>query len=185
MKIEYRRKREGKTNYKTRLNLLLGNKPRLVIRKTLKNIIVQIIEYDEDGDNIIVGANSKELEKKFDWKFSRSNIPAAYLTGYLLGKKSIKKNVKEAILDIGLENSVNGSKLYAALKGVLDAGMNIPCSKDILPKDDVIKGTKIVDYAKKLSEKGDYKKRFSSYIKKGVKTEDLPKYFEEVKSKIN
>jgi large subunit ribosomal protein L18 len=184
-KIEYRRKREGKTNYKKRLNLLLNDKPRLIIRKTLKNIIIQIVKYEEDGDKIIVGVNSKELEKTFEWKFSRNNIPASYLTGYMLGKKAIKKDIKEAILDIGLEDSVKGSKLYSALKGVLDAGLKIPCSKDILPGDDVIKGKNIVDYAKKLSEKGDYEKIFSSYVKKGIKVEDLPKHFEEVKKKID
>ena len=32
-RVEYRRKRKGKTNYKKRLNLLLSKKPRLVIRK--------------------------------------------------------------------------------------------------------------------------------------------------------
>ena len=183
--VEFRRKREGKTNYKKRLNLLLGEKPRIVIRKSLKNITVQIMKYTPDGDIIVIGANSKELEKKFGWKFPRSNLPAAYLTGYLLGKKAIKKNIKDAILDIGLTNSIKGSKIYSALKGVLDAGLNVPCSKEMLPNEDSIKGAKIVDYAKKLLERGKYDKIFSSCVKKGIKVEDLPKHFEEVKGKIN
>ncbi len=184
-RIEFRRKREGKTDYKKRLKLLLNNKPRLVIRVSLKNINVQISEYGEEGDKILVSANSKELEKKFGWKAGRNNLPASYLAGYLIGKKAVKKGLKDAILDIGLANSVKGSRLYAVVKGVLDAGLDIPCSKDVLPNEESIKGMHIVNYAKKLLEEGKYDGVFSSYIKKGVKAEDLPRYFEETKKKID
>jgi len=185
-KVDFRRKREGKTDYRKRLRLLLGNKPRLVINLSLKNITAQIAEYHEDGDKITASASSKEIEKKFGWKASRSNLPAAYLTGYLVGKKAIKNGLKEAILDIGLLNSVKGGKIYSALKGALDAGLNIPCSKEILPDDDSIKGKHISDYASKLSKEDNkkYEKVFSLYIKKGIKPEELPKYFEETKKKI-
>jgi large subunit ribosomal protein L18 len=159
MKIqEFRRKKEGKTNYKKRLNLLISKKPRLVIRKSLKNIIVQIIEYAPDGDKVIVGANSKELEKKFEWKTGRSNIPAAYLTGYLLGKKANKESIKEAILDLGLNEGAKGGKFYAALKGVLDAGIEIPHSENILPSEERLNGSHI--------------------------SEEISKSFEEIKKKI-
>ncbi len=86
-RVEYRRKRKGKTNYKKRLNLLLSNKPRLVIRKTLTNTIAQIVNYDENGDKTIISAKSSELTK-IGWKMNTGNIPAAYLTGMLLAKKS-------------------------------------------------------------------------------------------------
>ena len=153
MKIqEFRRKREGKTNYKKRLNLLLSKKPRLVIRKSLKNIIVQIIEYAPNGDKVIVGANSKELEKKFQWKSGRSNMPAAYLTGYLLGKKATKKDIKEAVLDLGLNESTKGGKFYAVLKGVLDAGIIIPHSEEILPDEKRLNGSHISEEATKSFE---------------------------------
>ena len=183
-RVEFKRKRQGKTNYKKRLGLLLKNKPRLVVRTSLKNITIQITEYNKDGDKILVSVSSKELEKKFGWKYSKNNLPAAYLTGYLLGKKAIKLGLKEAILDIGLKKSVKGNKIYSALKGVLDAGINIPCSKDIFPSEESIKGEHIANYAKKLSDQDKYKKIFSGYIKKGIKAEDLPKYFEEIKKKI-
>jgi large subunit ribosomal protein L18 len=108
------------------------------------------------------------------------------LTGYLIGKNAVKKGIKEAILDIGLANSVKGGKIYAALKGVLDAGLNIPCSEDVLPNEESIKGVHIANYASKLSkdDKKKYERIFSAYLKKSIKPEDLPKYFEETKKKI-
>lgn len=182
--IEFRRKREGKTNYKKRLTLLLSGKNRLVIRKTLKNINIQIVEYHKDGDKIIASANSKELEKKFGWKAGRSNIPASYLTGYLLGKKAIKIGVKEAILDMGFANNVKKNKIYTALKGVIDAGLKVPCNENIFPSEDVLKGIHIQNYAKKLLQDEKYDSVFSSYKKKGIKADDLPIIFEEIKKKI-
>ncbi len=183
--VEYRRKREGKTDYRNRVRLLQNNKPRVIIRVSLKNIMVQIAEYKEEGDNILASADSKEIEKKFGWKAGRSNIPAAYLTGYLLGKKAVKAGVKEAILDIGLEKSVKKGKIYSALKGILDGGLKVPCSEKVFPSEDSIKGIHIANYAKKLSQEGKYEKVFSDYVKKGVKAEDIPNYFEETKKKID
>lgn len=184
--VDFRRKREGKTDYRKRLRILLGNKLRFIIRISLKNITAQIAEYNEKGDKILVSTSSKELEKKFGWKTSRTNLPASYLTGYLAGKYAVKKGIKEAILDIGLLNSVKGGKIYSALKGALDAGLTIPYSEDVLPSEDSIKGVNIANYAVKLSkdDKKKYEKIFSSYIKKGIKPEELPKYFEETKKKI-
>ena len=182
-KIEFRRKREGKTNYTKRLKLIISKKPRLVIRISLKNIISQVIEYKEEGDQVLVATSSKELEK-LGWKFSRNNLPACYLIGYIIGKKSIKKGIKATILDLGLRDSVKGSKIYAFLKGAIDSGLDIPHSKDILPKEDAIKGTHIVNYVKKLSEKGDLEKVYSDHVKKGIKAEDIISNFEEIKNKI-
>ena len=184
-RVEFRRKSEGKTNYKKRLNLLLSRKPRLIIRISLKNVNVQIAEYSEKGDKVLVSANSKELEKKFGWKAGRNNLPASYLTGYLLGKKAVKDNIKEAVLDIGMKESVKGGRLYSSLKGVLDAGLKIPFSEGIFPSEDSIKGIHISNYAKNLLKEGKYEKVFSDYIKKGIKAEDIPLYFEETKKKID
>jgi large subunit ribosomal protein L18 len=175
--VQFRRKKEGKTNYKKRLKLLLSNKPRIVIRPSLKYINVQIVEYHPKGDKTIVAANSRELEK-FDWKFSKNNIPAAYLAGFLLGKKAVKKKVKEAILDIGLRTPTKGSKIFACLKGAVDAGVNVPFSGHILPSEDRITGKHIAEYSKKNQ------KIFSEYSKKNLDIAQMPKTFEEVKNKI-
>ena len=183
--MEYKRKRQGKTDYRKRLNLLLGKKPRVVIRISLKNIIMQVIEYDEKGDKVIVAASSKELEKKYGLKFNRSNIPCAYLTGYLLAKKAAKKDIKDSIFDLGFANNIKGTKVYAGLKGVIDGGLKVKCGEEIFPKEDIIKGSHIANYANKIkADKEKYEKIFAGYIKKGVKPEDIPKYFDEVKNKI-
>ena len=181
--VQFRRKRERKTNYKKRISLLTSGKQRLVIRRSLCNINLQIVEYKPEGDNIIVSANSKELIK-LGYNLNRGNIPAAYLTGLLLGQKAKKKSVKEAILDIGLNTHIKGSKIYAALKGVVDSGLKIPCSGDIFPKEERINGTHISQYAEKLKKENKemYEKQFSSYIKN--KAEDVKKQFNDIKDKI-
>jgi large subunit ribosomal protein L18 len=164
--VPYRRKREDKTNYKKRLKLLLGNKPRLVVRKALKNILVQLVEYSPQGDHILAVANSTEL-KKYGWTYNRGNLPSAYLTGVLLSKKALATKQKEGILDIGLQNPRSGTRLYAALKGVVDAGLNVPHDPACFPKEERIKGLHIANNPL-LKEKG----------------KDIPNAFQQCKEKI-
>ena len=121
-RISYRRKREGKTDYKKRLKLLKSKKLRLVVRKTNKHIIAQIVQYTPDGDRIVIGLSSKSLEK-LGWNFGEKNIPAAYLTGLLIGKKALDAKKQEAILDLGLQTPIHGSKIFAVAKGAQDAGL--------------------------------------------------------------
>jgi len=126
-KVDFRRRREGKTNYSRRMKLLKSGKPRLVIRKTNKYIIAQIVKSKEAQDFVIAYANSKELAK-FGWQHGFKNVPAAYLTGFLLARKA-KGKITDAILDIGLQRSTKGSRIYAAVKGAIDAGLQIKCSE--------------------------------------------------------
>jgi len=146
--VKHRRRREGKTNYRKRLKLLLSGKPRFVVRKTNKYIICQYVVSKEGQDRVLKQVNSKALAK-YGWKGSFKNLPAAYLTGYLLGKLVGKK---EAILDMGLYPSTKGSRIYAALKGALDAGMKIPHDEEVLPPEDRIKGKHINEEVVKLFE---------------------------------
>lgn len=142
-RVPFRRRREGKTDYRRRLRLLKGGLPRAVYRKTSKRTIVQIIEYDKIGDRVLVSAVSNEL-KKYDWKFGYGNTPAAYLTGYLAGVRAKNKDIKKAVLDVGLHKPVKGAKCFAVLKGLIDAGMDIPHGDDdIFPSKDRIYGKHI------------------------------------------
>ncbi|NQU98355.1 50S ribosomal protein L18 [Candidatus Woesearchaeota archaeon] len=143
-RIQFHRKKSGKTNYKKRLELLKSRKDRLVIRKTNKYLIIQMVKYEAKGDRVVVSTNSKELVK-LGWKNSCKNIPACYLTGLLLGKKAKEKGLKEAILDIGLQTPIKGSKLFAALKGLIDLGLNVPSSEQIFPVNERIQGKHISD----------------------------------------
>jgi large subunit ribosomal protein L18 len=139
--LQFRRRREEKTDYKRRLALLKSKKTRVVVRKSLSNITVQFVDYFTSGDKTVACANSTEL-KKFGWT-STGNVPAAYLTGLLAGKKAREKKVDEAVLDLGIQIKTKGSRLYAALKGVVDAGVNVPHSPEILPSEDRIRGKHI------------------------------------------
>jgi len=141
-KVFFRRRREGRTDYKARRGFLTSGKPRIVIRKTNRYIIAQIIKSEEARDFIVVGVNSKELSK-FGWKNSFKNVPAAYLTGLLIGKKASEKGIKEIILDIGLQRSTKGSRIYSVLKGAIDAGLSVEYSKEILPEEKRITGIHI------------------------------------------
>ncbi|CEG11928.1 50S ribosomal protein L18P [groundwater metagenome] len=149
--IKYRRRRENKTNYKKRLNLLKSKSIRLVIRPTNKYIIAQLVDFHPDGDKIMCSANSKEL-KKLGWNISCSNTPAAYLTGFLCGLKAIKISNTDAILDIGIKISTKGSKIYAVGKGAVDAGMKIPLSDEILPDEKRLKGGSMSEATIKIFE---------------------------------
>lgn len=145
--IPFRRKREGRTDYKRRLKLLSSEKPRLVVRRSLNNIYAQLVKFNPDGDTVITSASSKDIEK-LGWKHNKKNLPCAYLVGYLAGKRAKEKKVTEAVLDTGLYVSVKGSRIYATVKGAIDSGLNVPCSTEILPSDDRIKGKHIDSYKK-------------------------------------
>jgi len=182
--VKFRRKRLRKTDYKARLRLLVSKKNRLVIRKTLNQIYLQIINYDKNGDKVLFTLNSKIL-KKYGWGYGLNNLSASYLTGLLFGLGAKKKKITNLILDIGLSSSIKGSVYYAALKGVLDSGIEVPHDKKILPNEDRVKGKHIVDYALLLKKQPElYKKQFSSHLKNNVSLENLTKTFDAIKEKI-
>src|SRR3989344_8189906 len=157
-KTPHRRRAEEKTNYKKRLGLIRSEKIRVVVRKSLDNIIVQFVAYNKDGD-VIKACATSEMLKKLGWKTSGGNVPAAYLTGLAAGILAKKAGVKEAVLDLGLQRSTKGSRLYAALKGVLDAGVSVPHDAKILPDEKRISGEHIAAYVESLK---DLPKRFAA-----------------------
>jgi len=138
--VKPRRRREGKTDYRKRLALLRSGKTRIVVRKSLKNTQIQFIQYKEEGDNVILSTNSKELKDKFKWKFSTSTTPAAYLTGLLAGAKAKEKKISECVLDIGRYPASTGCKIFAALKGIIDAGVSCSFNEEKFPSEDRIMG---------------------------------------------
>ncbi|MGB9748247.1 MAG: 50S ribosomal protein L18 [Candidatus Woesearchaeota archaeon] len=172
-RISYRRKREGKTDYNKRLKLLKSRKPRLVIRKTNKQIIIQLIKYGEEGDRVIKSVASREL-RNYGWQLSLKNIPAAYLAGYLFGKKA--KTNEELIVDIGFQEK--GNRIFAAVKGALDAGMNIRHNPEIFPKQSMIKGEHIQNYFKSSQNTI----QFSQYKKLNI---NVSEQIEKVKNNVD
>ena len=146
MKTPRRRRLEAKTDYKARLALLKSEKPRIVIRKTNHYIIIQIVKSEIAQDKVLVGNTSKILLSQGlppELSGSLKSLGAAYLTGFLIGKQALKLGIKEAILDAGMNRNIKNSRIYAALKGALDAGLNVPHNPDILPQMENIKSEKI------------------------------------------
>lgn len=180
-----RRRREGKTDYRKRKLVLLSKKPFVTIRITNKNTYIQISEARPKGDKVLTSASSIEL-RKIGWKGSGKSTPAAYLVGYLAGLKALKKGIKEAIVYLGLRRYVKGSRFAAIIKGLNDAGLNVPSDEETYPRDERIKGEHIANYAKELKENDPnlYTSRFSKIIKSDLKPEDYPKHFEEIRVKI-
>lgn len=140
--VKFRRRREGKTDYKKRLALLKSEKARLVVRRSNNNMVAEIVSYNPQGDLVKSFFAATGL-KKLGWKGHTGNIPAAYLAGYACAKKAIKAGIKEAVLDIGLISPVHGSAIFSTLKGATEAGLNVPSDKGVFPSDDRAKGKHI------------------------------------------
>ncbi|MEB3774919.1 MAG: 50S ribosomal protein L18 [Desulfurococcales archaeon] len=185
-RVPLKRRRQGKTNYRKRFRMIISGKPRLVVRRSNEYITVQVVEARIEGDRVIAAAHSRELYKHYGWLGDGNNTSAAYLTGLLAGYRALLKGVEEAILDIGLHAPVKGSRVFAALKGALDAGLKIPHSEEVLPDPERIRGEHVAGYAAKLREEDEdtYKRMFSRYLERGLKPEDLPGHFDEVLSRI-
>jgi large subunit ribosomal protein L18 len=147
-KVPFRRRRKHKTDYRHRKSLLMSDMPRAVVRCSTRNTVVQFARFEPKGDVILATANTKEL-KELGWSKATGNTTAAYLAGYLAGMRA-KKTSPKAVLDIGLHSPTRGSKVFAALKGMLDAGIDIPHDESILPSEDRIKGSHIGDDAPKM-----------------------------------
>jgi len=182
--VPFRRRREGKTDYRQRRSLIKSRRLRLVIRHTLSHTITQFVEAKTGGDLVQVSATSQELVKGYGWKAPCGNLPAAYLTGFLAGQKAKKLGVSEAILDIGIGRPPARSKIYGALKGVVDAGIEVPHDEKVFPGEDRIRGEHIMSYWASIPEEDARKRLFAQYLKEGLTPEDLPRHFDEVKAKI-
>lgn len=179
-RVPLRRRRERKTDYQARKAMVVSRKPRLVARSSLKNTVAQIIVAKPTGDFVLASAHSKELVKKYGWKAATGNVPAAYLTGLLCGLKAKANGVPEAILDIGLVSPTKGSKVFATLSGVLDAGVAVPHDAEKLVKKRA-DAEHIVKYARSLGSAEEYAPKFSAVLARGLPPEKIGEHFDEVK----
>jgi len=183
-RVQLRRRRSGKTDYQARKAMVISGRHRLVARASLKNVTAQIIIAKPIGDMTLASANSRELIKKYGWKAATGNIPAAYLTGLLCGLKAKAAGIDEAILDIGMVIPSKGSKVFAVLHGVVDAGVEIPHSEEKIVKERT-KGHHISNYAEELGVDSDeYKAKFSKLLEQKVAPEQLPEHFSKVRAAI-
>ena len=142
---QYRRRRTGETDYRRRLKLLKSGKARAVVRISNTRVVCQVVSWMDDGDKVELSVTGDDLVSRYGWPEanSRKNIPASYLVGYALGKSALAAGHDEAVLDIGLAASTNGNRVFAALKGKVDAGLEIPHGESVLPVEDRLNGAHI------------------------------------------
>ncbi|MDR3282736.1 MAG: 50S ribosomal protein L18 [Candidatus Methanoplasma sp.] len=143
-RVAFRRRRENRTDYYARRKLLTSHEARAVVRRSNKNVSIQFVSFTMEGDAVEASATTKELGK-LGWEFSCSSIPAAYLVGYLAGKRALKAGIEYAVLDIGMQVPKYGGVLFATVKGMADAGLEVPHSEAVLPAEDRIKGKHMND----------------------------------------
>jgi len=152
------RRKDQKTDYEQRLQLIKSDKPRAVVRTSNNHTRVHISEYNPEGDENSAQTISKDLED-YGWEHHTGNLPAAYLTGFLAGMRA---DTDEAVLDIGLRKDAREGRIFAAVQGMRDAGVEVPVGEEALPEESRMRGEHIEEMTGK----------------------DVPGNLEEVKEKI-
>lgn len=187
-------------------------KYRMVVRITNRDVICQVAYARIEGDVIVCAAYAHELPR-YGVKLGLTNYASAYCTGLLLARRLLNKfkldeiylGVEEAngedfevkdvadkpaafrcYLDVGLAKTSTGAKIFGAMKGAVDGGLNIPHTNKRFPGFDEEKfnpevhrqhilGLHVAEFMKRLlSEDEDaYKKQFSKYIKLGISGDDI------------
>ncbi len=180
-----RRRREGTTDYRSRKRIITSRAPLLVVRFSNKNVTSQFVRPTPKGDQVLSAAHSREL-KKLGWRGSPKSTPACYLLGMLAGKKASGGGIKEAVLYNGLTPFVKGGRAAAFVKGVIEAGVEVPVGEGVFPKEDRLTGKVTAGYAAALAKerKEAYQKTFSGILKAQLRPEDYPSEFEKAKSAI-
>jgi len=139
-RVHFRRRREGKTDYRVRLRLLKSGMPRAVVRFSDRRVRVAIMRFDPVGDRVVASAESAELGRLGFPAASLSSTPAAYLTAYLAGLRSKSAGEESVVLDAGIHHPTEGGRLSAALKGLLDAGVEVPHGEGVFPSSERLNG---------------------------------------------
>jgi large subunit ribosomal protein L5e len=158
--VQKRRRREGKTDFQARRKMIRQDKNkynnrkyRLIVRFTNSRIICQVAYATIIGDKIVAQATSTELTK-YGVPVGHKNYAAAYCTGLLIARRTLKKfgqdemikgkaeldgedyHVEEeeetdkkpfkVILDVGIRRTCVGARMWGALKGAADGGLHVP-----------------------------------------------------------
>jgi large subunit ribosomal protein L18 len=152
LKIPKRRRRENKTDYKSRFTLLKSGLRRIIIRRTNKYLVLASVESDESRDKVLNGVTSKELLKYgWDKKYfgSLKSVPGAYLTGVLMASKLDKG--QKYVVDLGMARK--GERIFAAVKGMIDAGIKINANHKVFPSKERLSGEHMKKELKSMIEK--------------------------------
>ncbi|GAX14492.1 large subunit ribosomal protein L5e [Fistulifera solaris] len=239
--VKFRRRREGKTDYRQRKRLVCQDKNkyqspkyRLVVRFTNQQVICQIVYSLIDGDRVLAQATSKELAR-YGLSVGLKNYAAAYCTGLLVARRVLQKlglddvyegntevdgqivsteydNKKyyvdevdddkkpfRCFLDVGCRTTSTGCRIFGALKGAADGGLDIPHSEKRFPGYDRdtkeydadmhrerIFGGHVSEYMEYLEEEDNakYQSHFKSFLENDIAGDGLEELYEGVHEKI-
>ncbi|CCE82046.1 Piso0_002740 [Millerozyma farinosa CBS 7064] len=221
-KTDYYQRKRLVTQHKAKYN---SPKYRLVVRFTNKDIIAQIISSQITGDVVLVAAYAHELPR-YGIKHGLTNWAAAYAVGLLVARRALQKlgldetytgveevegeyELTEAVedgprpfkvfLDIGLQRTTTGARVFGALKGASDGGLYIPHSPKRFPGWDIeseeldaehlrkyIFGGHVSEYMEELIDDDEekYKTIFKKYIEDEIEAEDVEDLYTEAHQKI-
>jgi len=200
-------------------------KYRMIVRFSNKDITCQIAYARLEGDRIIAAAYSHELPR-YGVKVGLTNYAAAYCTGLLLARRLLKQlnldgeyegntdingevfcvednddgpGAFRACLDVGLARTTTGAKVFGAMKGAADGGIDIPHSEKRFPGYDKeagefsadvhrghIFGQHVAQYMRELLDKDEdaYKKQFSQSIKNGITADSVEDMYKKAHAAI-
>ncbi|XP_054715933.1 60S ribosomal protein L5-A-like [Uloborus diversus] len=200
-------------------------KYRMIVRFTNKDIICQIAYARIEGDVIVCAAYAHELPR-YGVKVGLTNYAAAYCTGLLLARRLLHKFKMDSIyegvvdangedyavedvegkpgafrcyLDVGLARTTTGARVFGAMKGAVDGGLDIPHSNKRFPGYDAeskefnaevhrkhIFGQHISEYMRMLMDEDEeaYKRQFSQYIKLGITPDDVEEIYKKAHAGI-
>lgn len=200
-------------------------KYRLVVRFTNKDICAQIVFARIEGDQILCSAYAHELPR-YGITIGLTNYAAAYATGLLLARRLLKQLKLDEIyegttdatgehtevedipgkpgafkcyMDVGLSRTTTGAKLFAAMKGAVDGGLNIPHSDRRFPGYNAeskkfnaevhrkyIFGGHVANYMKELQENDEdaYKKQFSRFVAAGITADGMEALYKKAHAAI-
>jgi large subunit ribosomal protein L18 len=178
-----KRIRTHKTNYRKREALLISKQEFVTIKISNQNVIAQVLKPEIQGDIVRVSTHSREL-RRYGWKGSLNSLPACFLVGLVLGRKALEKGVDKAVLYIG--NKPFTSRIAACMKGIVQAGINIPISSESYPTEHRLNGQHIAEYALKIKREdiNKYNKYFSSLLREVLLPESYQSHVEEITALI-
>jgi len=226
-KTDYRARRKMVRQDKNKFN---NRKYRLVVRFTNRKCICQIMYATIRGDIVVAQANSAELTN-YGVPVGHKNYAAAYCTGLLVARRVLKAfNLHETfkgkddidgeeyhvedeegdrrpfkcILDVGLQTTAVGHRMWGALKGAVDGGLHIPHTQKKFPgykapeekgqeaefdaeaHKDKIFGNHVAEYMEQMAEEdpAKYEAHFSKYIDSSIDNEKIEEMYQQAHAKI-
>lgn len=221
-KTDYYARKRLVTQHKAKYN---SPKYRLVVRFTQKDIIAQIVSSQIVGDVVFTAAYAHELPR-YGIKHGLTNWSAAYAVGLLIARRALTKlgladtytgddeasgefSLTEAVedaprpfkvfLDVGLQRTTTGARIFGVLKGASDGGLYVPHSPKRFPGWDIeseeldadtlrkyIVGGHVAEYMEELADDDEerFREIFKGYLKDGIEPDAIEDMYDDAHKAI-